>query len=107
MTSTNKDNISQRQYICPILNENFPKISLMALGILGQMINVPELDYCTIDKLYNNNILDSIADITDAVEELIDNNCVIKLCDKRLAVNKNIIVNMKLKSGSYQENYEE
>ena len=69
------DKQSQSYHILPVMNKNFPKISLLAFGILGQMINIPELDYCTIDKLYNNNRLNSIAELTDAVEELIATHC--------------------------------
>ncbi len=83
-------------HILPVMNENFPRISLLAFGLLGQMINIPELDYCTIDKLYNNNRLNSITEITNAVEELIAKHCIIKTSDNRLAVDKKIVANMKI-----------
>ena len=42
-------NAPEESYICPpVFDEDFPKLSLSAIGILGQMMNVPELDYCTI-----------------------------------------------------------
>ena len=93
-------NAPEESYICPpVFDEDFPKLSLSAIGILGQMMNVPELDYCTIDKLYNNNISDSIGEITDAVEELIDNGCVIKTQDNRLAIDKHLLTKMRIVSG--------
>ena len=70
------------------------------------MINVPELDYCTIDKLYNSNISDSIGEITDAVEELIDNGCVIKTQDNRLAIDKHLLTKMQIVSGYKTVNLE-
>ena len=90
------DKQSQSYHILPVMNKNFPKISLLAFGILGQMINIPELDYCTIDNLYNNNRLNSIAELTDAVEELIATHCIIKTSDNRLAVDKKIVANMEI-----------
>ncbi len=106
MTSRVELNNPNRQYICPVFDKDFPKLSLIAVGVLGQMINEPELDYCTMDKLYNSNSADGIADITDAVEELISKGCLIKTSENKLAVDKHLLVQMQIVSGSSNINVE-
>lgn len=106
MTSRVETNVPNRQYICPVFNKNFPKLSLLALGVLGQMINEPELDYCTIDKLYDSNSSDTISDITEAVNELIGKGCLIKTAENKLAVDKHLLVKMQIVSGSRTVNLE-
>lgn len=82
--------------ICPVFNNKFPKLSLEALGVLGQMINLPEMDYCNFSKLCEMNPADSPAVIKAAVEELLNEGCIIKINGKILAVDKHVVTKMKV-----------
>ena len=76
---------------CPIFNNKLPKMSSAAIGVLLQMVNMTELDYCTRNDLYKNNPADTTFKINQAVDELISNGCIVETHDHRLAVNKVMI----------------
>ena len=82
-----------------MIGKNFPKLSLSALGVLGTMLNDPESDYCTIDKLCTIIPKAKKSDMKNAVDELLENNYLIEISDNRVAVNKYIIVKMKIMHG--------
>lgn len=90
-----------------MIGKNFPKLSLSALGVLGTMLNDPESDYCTIDKLCTIIPKSKRSEIKKAVDELLENNYLIEISDNRVAVNKQIIVNMKIMHGYIFFNMEE
>lgn len=90
-------NITSR-IICPDFEKHFPRLSLSALGVLGQMINVPELDYCTFNKLCQSNPADNPDEIKEAVNELHKEGFIIFVDENILAVNKHIITQMKERS---------
>ena len=77
--------------ISPFFKAATPKLSLEAIGLLLQMSNVPELDYCKKEDLYRSNPAGSVRKIDSTIDELIDQKCLIEIND-RLAVNKAVIV---------------
>ena len=83
--------VNSSNVISPVFRSNSLKLSLEAVGLLLQMTNVPELDYCTIDDLYRMNPVSSVRKINRIIDELLDNKCLIKTDDNRLAVNKAVI----------------
>ena len=87
---------NSNRLICPAFNKDFPKLSLEAIGILGQMINLPEMDYCDFSKLCDMNPVDSPTVIENAVEELLNEGCIIKINENILAVDKHVLTKMKV-----------
>ena len=88
--------MNNSRIICPDFEKQFPKLSLAALGVLAQMINVPELDYCSLSELCQSNPADSPDEIEMAVNELHKNGIVIFIEDNILAVDKHVITQMKV-----------
>lgn len=86
--------------VLPVFRINTSKLSFEAIGLLLQMSNVPELDYCKKEDLYRVNPDSSVRRIDKIIDELLDNNCLLKT-EGRLAVNKSVIVqNMQLIHGN-------
>lgn len=101
ITSKIKTNIQSHNGTSPVFGENFPKMSSAAIGVLLQMVNMTELDYCTRNDLYRSNPADTAFKINRAVDELISNGCIVETHDNRLAVNKVMIAQkMKLVHGN-------
>lgn len=76
----------------PVINEYTSNLSLGAIGLLLQMSNLPELDYCTKEDIYRSNPTGSHRRIDRAIDELLAHKCLVEMSDHRLAVNKSIIV---------------
>lgn len=79
-----------------IINPNDRNLSLEAIGVLSTMLNVPENDYCTVEKLHAAIPADSLAEIRSALNELIENKYVFKIGDRIYAVNKWKIPQMQI-----------
>lgn len=78
--------------IKPEFKPNSLQLSLEAIGMLLQMSNVPEFDYCKREDLYRMNPTWEVCKIDKIIDELIDHQCLIETNNHRLAVNKFIIV---------------
>lgn len=93
--------VNSSNIVLPVFRSNSSQLSLEAIGILLQMSNVPELDYCTKEDLYRSNPAGSVRKIDRTIDELIKHKCLIETNDNRLAVNKAVIVqSMRLVHGN-------
>ncbi len=65
-----------------------------AYGILSTMLNVPEFDNVSIEKLMEGSP-DTEETIKKALSELIEKNYILETADRKFAVNKEKIFEMK------------
>lgn len=92
----NANAIHTSRIICPDFDKKFPRVSLSALGVLSQMVNVPELDYCNLSKLYESNPANSPDEIKNAIMELLRQGLVITVGNDIFAVDKHVLTKMKV-----------
>lgn len=95
-----KTNINFSGTIFPDYENSFPNhLSLTALGIFIKMVNLPELDYCSLETLCSYNPTEPEEVVRAAVMELYREGLVLRVIFKDkdvFIVNKSMLTRMKL-----------